>query len=409
MKDKDYYRLLGVTPDMSSEQIKKVWLELSKIYHPDKFYGHDSKFKELNEAYQAITGSKSWYYKDIFHKNSSNTRNDKDVDTVFNKEKKSSRKEEHNHKKEKKESEKKANSASNQDKKNEDNITDTKILALPWKVVLIILGIMFLLVLFGSLANKNPKKDEISLGQTKSSINLKSTATDIFKKENSKQVVNLQKNNIPYSLQCKNKYGDFSIWNGEFLEEGLPYCTCKEGYILDDSETKCVEKPTLLKNVDYCDTQSGPNSFYNSNTNSCECKDGYYPGKISNKCVDIITERDESCEASYPGTNFLKYDEKGTRICDCKPGSYWTKDGTKCTTTYSFNSQCIQSFGSGSYATTEKNYLVCDCKYGYDFNLTQTQCVTTQSINDICTREVGRNSTYSGYVKDGKYQCTNPF
>jgi len=53
-----YYKLLGVSPDSSQEDIKKAFRKLSMQYHPDK--NPDNKeaeehFKEINEAYSVIS------------------------------------------------------------------------------------------------------------------------------------------------------------------------------------------------------------------------------------------------------------------------------------------------------------------------------------------------------------------
>lgn len=53
---KDYYEILGLEEDASSEEIRERWLELSKIYHPDvlKSPEADERIKEINEAYQVL-------------------------------------------------------------------------------------------------------------------------------------------------------------------------------------------------------------------------------------------------------------------------------------------------------------------------------------------------------------------
>jgi len=57
---KNYYEVLGVPQTASPEEIKKVFRELSKIYHPDKGTFGDAdhatkKFQEINEAYQTLS------------------------------------------------------------------------------------------------------------------------------------------------------------------------------------------------------------------------------------------------------------------------------------------------------------------------------------------------------------------
>jgi molecular chaperone DnaJ len=52
---KDYYEMLGVSKDANKEEIKKAFRKMAHQYHPDKNKGDDSKFKELNEAYQVLS------------------------------------------------------------------------------------------------------------------------------------------------------------------------------------------------------------------------------------------------------------------------------------------------------------------------------------------------------------------
>lgn len=52
---KDYYEILGVNKNASKEDIKKAFYKLAHKYHPDKKEGNESKFKEVNEAYQVLS------------------------------------------------------------------------------------------------------------------------------------------------------------------------------------------------------------------------------------------------------------------------------------------------------------------------------------------------------------------
>ena len=60
MDFKDYYAVLGVSPDADHKTIKKAYQKLAKKYHPDANPGDktaEEKFKEATEAYQAVSDS----------------------------------------------------------------------------------------------------------------------------------------------------------------------------------------------------------------------------------------------------------------------------------------------------------------------------------------------------------------
>ena len=50
----DYYSTLGINRNASQDDIKKAYKKMSMQHHPDRTGGDDSKFKEINEAYQTL-------------------------------------------------------------------------------------------------------------------------------------------------------------------------------------------------------------------------------------------------------------------------------------------------------------------------------------------------------------------
>jgi len=50
----DYYSTLGINRNASQDEIKKAYKKMSMQHHPDRTGGDDSKFKEINEAYQTL-------------------------------------------------------------------------------------------------------------------------------------------------------------------------------------------------------------------------------------------------------------------------------------------------------------------------------------------------------------------
>jgi len=57
VETKDYYRILGVRPDASGEEIKKTYRELAFKYHPDRNKGDresEERLKEITQAYHVV-------------------------------------------------------------------------------------------------------------------------------------------------------------------------------------------------------------------------------------------------------------------------------------------------------------------------------------------------------------------
>ena len=56
----DPYKVLGVSPNATDEQIKEAYRELARKYHPDSYQNNpladlaSEKMKEVNEAYDSI-------------------------------------------------------------------------------------------------------------------------------------------------------------------------------------------------------------------------------------------------------------------------------------------------------------------------------------------------------------------
>jgi DnaJ-class molecular chaperone len=79
MADKDYYKILGIGRNASDKEIKKVYRQLARKYHPDVNPGDktaEAKFKAINEAYEVLSDSDKrkkynqygdqWQYADQF-------------------------------------------------------------------------------------------------------------------------------------------------------------------------------------------------------------------------------------------------------------------------------------------------------------------------------------------------------
>ncbi|MDE0546473.1 DnaJ C-terminal domain-containing protein [Microbacterium sp. C7(2022)] len=56
--DKDFYKMLGVSKDVSDADLKKTYRKLARQYHPDSNQGDaaaEAKFKEISEAYSVLS------------------------------------------------------------------------------------------------------------------------------------------------------------------------------------------------------------------------------------------------------------------------------------------------------------------------------------------------------------------
>lgn len=54
MAKRDYYEVLGIGKSASADEIKKAFRKAAVQHHPDKEGGDESKFKEINEAYEVL-------------------------------------------------------------------------------------------------------------------------------------------------------------------------------------------------------------------------------------------------------------------------------------------------------------------------------------------------------------------
>ena len=60
---RDPYEVLGVPKNATQDEIKAAYRKLAKQYHPDKYVGNPladlaaEKFKEINEAYETLSGN----------------------------------------------------------------------------------------------------------------------------------------------------------------------------------------------------------------------------------------------------------------------------------------------------------------------------------------------------------------
>ena len=57
MKQKDYYKLLGVSKNATDKDIKRAYRKLARQFHPDVNPGDtkaEAKFQDINEAHEVL-------------------------------------------------------------------------------------------------------------------------------------------------------------------------------------------------------------------------------------------------------------------------------------------------------------------------------------------------------------------
>ena len=55
---KNYYSILGVTPDSTCAEIKSAYRRLARKFHPDVNPNGASRFKDITEAYEILSDAK---------------------------------------------------------------------------------------------------------------------------------------------------------------------------------------------------------------------------------------------------------------------------------------------------------------------------------------------------------------
>jgi len=85
---KDYYEIMGLTPEATGEEIKKTYRKLAMQYHPDRNLGDpecEERLKEMNEAYQVLGDEQKRRHYDFLFRRHLNERQsyEEEIDSDF--------------------------------------------------------------------------------------------------------------------------------------------------------------------------------------------------------------------------------------------------------------------------------------------------------------------------------------
>lgn len=80
----DFYQILEVNQNASSEEIKKNYYRLSKMYHPDSIHGNVEKMQQLGTAYRILKDEETRKLYDSYYLNQGKKETTKQAESFYN-------------------------------------------------------------------------------------------------------------------------------------------------------------------------------------------------------------------------------------------------------------------------------------------------------------------------------------
>src|SRR4051812_4122205 len=83
---KDYYKILGIHPNSTAEDIKEAYRRKAHKYHPDTGHGDGNAFKEIHEAYEVLSNEyqRAEYDRNYKNEGDTNSKDQSSTNSEFN-------------------------------------------------------------------------------------------------------------------------------------------------------------------------------------------------------------------------------------------------------------------------------------------------------------------------------------
>ncbi|WAR19223.1 MATN2-like protein [Mya arenaria] len=196
--------------------------------------------------------------------------------------------------------------------------------------------------------------------------------------------------------------------------EGGFTCSCTQGYLLDEDNKTCSDIDecgletddcsqlcTNIEDEDECKVNThncGQLCFNTDGSFNCGCRDGYLLTDDNTTCVDV----DECFDDQYQRCSQICINSQGSYSCSCDDGFVLNTDRFACDDT----DECALNKGGCSHICNNTiGSFECNCNSGYTLNTDQRTCRDIDECHlntDDCAHEcTNKNPFYSCSCQQG--------